>query len=168
MGELEFFRGERVELVQGIVVRMSPIGPAHASVLRRLEELLILRLVGRATISTQQPFLAADDSEPQPDIAVVPVGRYADRHPDRAFFIIEVADSSLEYDRQTKGALYAASGVDEYWIVDVAGRAVEVYTAPENGRYAETRRLVSGDHVAPASFPDVEIDVADLVDERRG
>jgi Uma2 family endonuclease len=164
MGELGFFRGERVELVEGIVVRMSPIGPAHASVVQRLLEHLVPRLLGRATVRIQQPLLAHDDSEPEPDVAIVPVGQYADRHPEGALLAIEVALSSLEYDRTTKGPLYAASGVDEYWVVDVTGRAVEVYTAPQNGGYEAMRRLVSGDRLAPAAFTEVEITVAELLD----
>lgn len=163
MGDLGFFRGERVELVRGIVVRMSPIGPAHASTVQRLTELLLPRLLGRATVRTQQPFIASSDSEPEPDIAVVPEGRYADRHPDTALLIIEVAESSFEYDRDTKGPLYAASGVDEYWIVDIFRRAVEVYANPMDGRYALTRRAEAGESVSPGAFPDVGIDVSDFL-----
>ncbi len=164
MGELGFFRGERVELVRGIVVRMSPIGPAHASVVQRLTERLLPRLLGRATVRSQLPLLAHDDSEPEPDVAIVPLGQYSDRHPDRAMLVIEVAVSSLEYDRDTKGPLYAVSGVDEYWIVDVAGHAVEVYSGADGARYTATRRLVRGDRLSPAAFVDVEIAVTDLVD----
>jgi Uma2 family endonuclease len=163
MGNLGFFRGERVELVEGIVVRMSPIGPAHASAVQRLMELLLPRLLGRATVRTQQPFVASDDSEPEPDVAVVPGGRYAERHPDAALLIVEVAESSLEYDRQTKGPLYAASRVGEYWVVDLVGRAVEVYTNPAHGGYTRTRRAVEGEIVTPSAFPDVAIDVAGLL-----
>jgi len=163
MGELGMFRGERVELVQGIVVRMSPIGPAHASAVQCLSELLLPRLLGRATVRIQQPFLASNESEPEPDVAVVPQGRYRDRHPDAASLVIEVAESSLEYDRQTKGPLYAASRVDEYWIVDLVGRVVEVFANPTNGEYALVRRAVVGDVLCPGAFPDIEIDVAELL-----
>jgi Uma2 family endonuclease len=163
MGNLGFFRGERVELVEGIVVRMSPIGPAHASAVQRLTELLLPRLLGRATVRTQQPFVASDDSEPEPDVAVVPEGRYADRHPDAALLIVEVAESSLEYDRLTKGPLYAASRVGEYWVVDLVGRAVEVYTNPAHGSYTRTRRALEGESVTPSAFPDLTIDVAGLL-----
>src|SRR5205823_4427328 len=85
------------------------------------------RLAGRARVHPQLTFIAADESEPEPDIAIVPEGSHAKEHPDRAYLLIEVAESSLDYDRETKGPLYATSRVDEYWIVDVAGRAVELY-----------------------------------------
>ena len=163
MGELGFFRGERIELVHGTVVRMSPIGPPHASIVRKLTELLLPRLLGRATVSVQQPFIAADDSEPEPDIAVLPPGDYGARHPDRALLIIEVAESSLEYDRETKGPLYAASGVSEYWIVDVAGGALEVRSHPERGAYSRSRRITSPDErLVVAAFPDVEVRVGEI------
>jgi Uma2 family endonuclease len=163
MGDLGFFQHERVELVRGIVVRMSPIGPAHASIVQRLTELLLPRLLGQATVRTQQPFVASDESEPEPDIAVVPQGRYGDRHPDTALLVIEVAESSLEYDRQTKGPLYAASGVREYWVVDVVGRAVEVNTIPVDGRYTRARRALAGESLSPTAFPDLSVDVTALL-----
>lgn len=116
----------------------------------------------RALVRIKQPFLAYDESEPEPDVAVVPDGIYADAHPDRAFLIIEVADSSLDYDRETKAPLYAASGVEEYWIVDVAARAIEVYSHPVNGRYRNLHTLDKDGSVAMAAFPDVTIEVSAL------
>jgi Uma2 family endonuclease len=162
MGELGFFRAERVELVRGIVVRMSPIGPGHACAVQRLTELLLPRLLGRATVRTQQPFVAADESEPEPDIAVVPLGRYADRHPSTALLVIEVAESSLDYDRETKGPLYAGSNVDEYWVVDVAARCVEIYGEPASGRSTRTRRAAAGETLSPRAFPDATVAVSEL------
>jgi Uma2 family endonuclease len=95
-------------------------------------------------------------------VAIVPVGRYSEHHPDRALLIVEVAETSLAYDRETKGHLYAASGVPEYWLVDVAGRALEVYRGPDGGRYAQARRALGGASVSPEAFPDVAIAVSDL------
>jgi Uma2 family endonuclease len=163
LARLDFFRGEHVELVRGIVVAMSPIGPPHSNAVSRLDRLLHPRLLDRAVVRVQQPFVAHDDSEPEPDIAVVPLGSYAVAHPDRAPWIIEVAESSLEYDRETKGPLYAASGVPEYWIVDIAGRAIEVYTEPAAAGYARMRRVTERESVAPAAFPDLAVTVADLL-----
>jgi Uma2 family endonuclease len=163
MGQLDFFRGERVELVRGTVVRMAPIGPAHASVVQRLVELLLPGLLGRATVRVQQPLVAGNESEPEPDISVVPLGAYTERHPDRAILVIEVAESSLAYDRDTKGPLYAASRVDEYWVVDVAGRAVEVHTEPVGDRYAKVRRVTGSESLAPAAFPELAIAVGTLL-----
>jgi Uma2 family endonuclease len=103
------------------------------------------------------------ESEPEPDIAVVPEGRYADQHPSIALLTVEVAESSLEYDRETKAPVYAASSVDEYWIVDIVGRAVELYASPVAGRYTHTRRAVEGESLNPAAFPDLSIDVTGLL-----
>jgi Uma2 family endonuclease len=162
MGELEFFRGERVELIHGTVVRMSPIGPPHSSTVGQLMELLLPRLHGRATLRIRQPFVAHDESEPEPDAALVPVGNYTDHHPDRALLVIEVAESSLSYDRETKGPLYASSGVPEYWIVDVIGRVIEVYTNPESGRYLEVKRVADAGQVSSKALPDVVFSVSEI------
>jgi Uma2 family endonuclease len=120
-------------------------------------------LQGRASLRIQQPLVAQDESEPEPDVALVPVGRYADRHPDRALLVIEVAESSLAYERETKGPLYASSGVAEYWIVDVIGRAIEVYAGPEGGRYLDARRLVEGERVSPKGLPDLVLSVSEIL-----
>lgn len=157
-----FYANERVELIHGIAVRMSPIGPPHADVVDRLTELLITTLGPRARVRTQSSVVAGDESEPEPDLAVVPRASYAGAHPETAFFVIEVADSSLAYDRKTKAPLYAASGIPEYWIVDVAGKAIEVYTAPVDGRYSQVQRVTTS--VSPAAFPDLVVTVASLFD----
>lgn len=162
MAQLGFFHGERVELIRGTVVAMSPIGPPHSSVVDRLTRFLVKAIDPRALVRIQQPFLAHDESEPEPDVAVVPDGTYADAHPGRAFLIIEVAESSLEYDRDEKGPLYAASDVDEYWIVDVSTRAVEVYSDPANGRYRKLQTVDKDGSVTVTAFPDVTITVASL------
>ncbi len=162
LGELGFFREQRVELIRGIVYEMAPIGPPHANVVDRLMVLLVTRLATRAQVRVQQPFLAWDESEPEPDVAVVPLGNYAARHPDRALLVIEVAESSLEHDRDTKSALYARSGVPEYWIVDVESRTLEVRTGPAGDRYAAVARFAMGEIAKPAAFADVAVAVADL------
>jgi hypothetical protein len=96
-----------------------------------------------------QPFAASNESEPEPDVAIVPSGNYVDRHPDRALLIIEVAESSPAYDRETKAPIYAASGVPEYWIVDVAGRAVEVHAGSDGQRILECAPRARGRHSEP-------------------
>jgi Uma2 family endonuclease len=160
---LGFFHGERLELIHGTLLRMPPIGPPHASVVTRLTKMLLPPLDGRAEVRTQQPIYAYDDSEPEPDIAVVPLGDYSKQHPDRAMLVIEVADSSLLHDRETKAPLYAASQVAEYWIVDLAGRAIDVYEGPAGGLYTRVRRAVPGETLAPAAFPDVAVVVSELL-----
>jgi Uma2 family endonuclease len=153
---------ERVELIRGIVVEMSPIGPEHAEPVDRLTQWLVGALAGRARVRIQQPLIAADESEPEPDVAVVPAGRYGSRHPDRAYLVIEVAKQSLTYDRTTKAALYAESSVDEYWVVDVEGRVVEVMRDPRDGEYRSLTRLRPGDVATIAAFDDVTVDIAEL------
>jgi Uma2 family endonuclease len=161
MAELGFFANERVELIHGTVVRMAPIGTGHCDVVDVCTELFVSRLVGRATVRIQAPFLAHDESEPEPDVAIVPRKRYSDQHPDEALLVIEVAESSLAYDRHTKAPLYAASGVREYWIIDVIGRAVEVHRQQVRDRYAVHHRVTAGT-IHPEAFPDVELSLAEL------
>src|SRR5262245_54823429 len=134
--EQGLFEDERVELIQGIVVEMSPIGPRHSDPIDVLNRLFVMGVGARAVVRVQQPFAASDDSEPEPDLALVAPGCYRDRHPDRALLIIEVAETSLDHDRETKCPLYASSGVPEYWIIDVNARIVEVYDTPNADRYA--------------------------------
>jgi Uma2 family endonuclease len=155
------FRNERVELIGGIVVEMAAIGPRHADPVDLLNRTFVRGLGDRGVVRVQHPFIAADESEPQPDLALVPARRYADHHPHEAFLIVEVADASLNHDRETKGPLYAASGVPEYWIVDIKARCVEVHDELVAGRYGRTRRVSSAETLAPAAFPDLVLRVGD-------
>ena len=159
LAALGFFEGERVELIQGTVIEMAPIGPPHSEIVNVLMERLVGGLAGAARVRVQQPFLAADDSEPEPDVAVVAPGSYASAHPDRAFLIIEVAESSLKYDRETKGILYALSGVPEYWVVDVVGQRVEVFTDPSEDGYRKTARVDLTGVLRVEAFPNLVITV---------
>jgi Uma2 family endonuclease len=160
--ETGLFHDERVELIHGMVVKMSPNGPAHADPIDVLTRHFIRALGDRAVVRVQLPFAASDASEPEPDLALVPPRRYADSHPSQAFLIIEVADTSLDHDRLTKAPLYATSGVPEYWIVDVKARRIEVYDTVADERYARVRCFALGESVAPAAFVDATFSVADL------
>jgi len=162
MAEMGFFTDERVELIRGMIVRMAPIGPPHSERVDLLTEIFVPPLLGRARVRIQQPFLACDESEPEPDVAVVPLGQYGNRHPDRAFLIVEVADSSLEYDRTTKAGLYAASGIEEYWIVNVRELVIEVHAKPIAGRYAHIERIEKSESLSPRAFPDVVLSLSRL------
>ena len=161
--ELGVFEGEHIELLEGQLVFMSPIGPPHSSTVTKLGELFIPALIGRATVRLQAPFAALELSEPEPDIAVVPLGDYDKAHPDRAHLIIEVAESSLARDRGVKQRLYAACDVPEYWIVNVAERRIEVHTKPLNGAYTDVHHVERGQSVRPLHFPDLEVRVGDLL-----
>ncbi len=161
--EAGFFEDERVELLYGTIVYMTPVGPPHQDVVDVLSELLIRRLGDRARVRVQGPVAASNVSEPQPDIAVVARKRYRDAHPHETFLIIEVADSSLPTDRVTKARLYAETGMPEYWIVNVRDRHIEVYTKIVDGAYAQTEVYEPGARIRITAFPDVEIAVSDVL-----
>ena len=161
--ELGEFQGEHIELLEGLLVPMSPIGPPHTSCVQRLTELLLPALLGRATVRSQQPFAALDFSEPEPDIAVVPLDRYNTAHADRAYLIIEVAESSLATDRGVKQRLYAACKVPEYWIVNLVEKQIEVYSEPDDGAYKRVRKYDASQSLRPASFPELEVRVAEVI-----
>lgn len=160
--ELGAFDDERVELLYGRIVEMPPQGPLHDGTIDILSDLLRDRLGGRARVRVQASFLAPD-SVPIPDIVVVPPGDYRDRHPDEAYLVVEVSQSSLRRDRGPKARLYAQSGVPEYWIVDVAGGLVEVHTDPVGDRYARVQPCRRGDSMRLVAFPDVELAAGDIL-----
>lgn len=163
MVELGLFEGERVELIDGVIVQMSPKGPKHESALERLTELLVQRIAGRATVRIQSGFAASDGSEPEPDVAVVPRRDYSTAHPSEALLVIEVADSSLRFDRTEKAALYAESGVPEYWVVNVRDRLIEVHDQIVGDAYTRVVPYGSGSSVSPKAFLDVELAVDDIL-----
>jgi len=161
--ELGAFRDEKIELIEGMLVPMSPIGPPHNSAVQKLGMLLLPPLVGRAAVHIQGPFAALEFSEPEPDIAVVPSGDYNTAHPDRAYLIIEVAETSLSFDRGVKQRLYATCGVPEYWIVNIAERVIEVFREPAGGAYTRIERYEGGQSLRPLHFEDLEIRVNDVI-----
>jgi Uma2 family endonuclease len=127
-----------------------------------LTRIFVPALLGRADVRVQLPFVVGDDSLPEPDLALVAVSRFGQPHPDRAFLIVEVADSSLEEDRGEKAELYAAAGVPECWVVNIPDRTIEVHTEPSRGAYTRVIPYGTGQEVAPAAFPDVFVDVTEL------
>lgn len=160
--DLGMFAEERVELLHGMVVRRSPHGPDHDATIERLTELLVIALRGRARVRIQSSFAASDTSEPEPDVAVVPIADYRRAHPTVAELIVEVAGSSLARDRGSKAAVYAASGVREYWIVNLAERTIEARTDPQHDGYRTVRIVRSHESITPVAFADLVVAVADL------
>lgn len=160
---LGVFEGEKVELIRGAIVEMSPTRPSHAFVIQKLTRRLLAAVGDRADIRGQSSFVAADDSQPEPDLAVVAVDNDGHAHPSRAHLIIEVAESSLRTDREIKGPLYAESHVDEYWIVAIERRQVEVYRDPVLGRWNTAFTVGESGSVSPLAFPDLVIAVADIL-----
>ncbi|HEY4160333.1 MAG TPA: Uma2 family endonuclease [Polyangiaceae bacterium] len=157
------FQDERIELLDGELVRLSPIGPSHAETVARLCEYLLPALSGRARVFVQAAFAAGDSSEPQPDLAIVPLGNYRAEHPARAYLLIEVSESSLAQDRGRKARLYAESCVPEYWIFNLVESVVEVHTEPLDGAYQRVTRHAPGAVIAPLAFPDLALRVDDFL-----
>ena len=159
---------ERVELIDGEILAMTPSGPHHRACVAILDKEFQRQLGRRAFVWTQMSLRLGTLSEPEPDIVVVHPRddhyRRSDPSPKDIALIIEVADTSLRRDRELKASLYARSGVREFWIVDVAGEAIEVYRAPRGGTYRRRQRVERGAVVRPRAFPDVVVAVSDLFD----
>jgi len=163
MVELGFFdEDERIELLEGVLVKMSPQGWQHAAVTTRLSKILSRNIGDSLVVRTQMPFAATKYCEPEPDIAVVIDDPSSRQHPNRALLIVEVSGDSLEDDRTTKLSAYARARVSEYWVVDLERMRVEVYTKPMRGTYARRQLLRDGDVLRPTRLPGIEIPVADL------
>jgi Uma2 family endonuclease len=167
LAELGAFRDEKVELVYGRIIRMSPIGGPHRYGVSRLNELLVRALEGRARVEIQMSFAASDDSEPEPDVAVVPLGDYLEAPPSVAFLLIEVAQSSLADDRGWKATLYAACGVPEYWIVNLVDDVIEVYREPGAEGYARVTRHGREEELRVPGFEDVVVHVCEVLPPRK-
>src|SRR5262245_48935979 len=161
MGEVGILKPkERVELIHGEIVEMSPIGPRHIAFVNSLNELLVLRLGGRALVSVQNPVALDEYSEPEPDLAVLRRRdnyKHAEPATEDVLLLIEVADTSLAYDRRVKLELYAEAGVPEYWVIDAAAEIIEVHREPGPGGYTVSQRMAGEAVIAPAAFPDVTV-----------
>jgi Uma2 family endonuclease len=157
------FDDERVELLSGVIVEMSPQDPRHAFAVERLTALLVPLARGKASLRPQLSFVASDDSVPEPDLALVPVADYSAAHPMSAFLVIEVASSSLRKDRSIKAEVYARAGVPEYWVVDLAGRCVEVRTEPVGDVYTKLVTAHPGDKLAVRCLDGAQLDIDDFL-----
>ncbi len=162
-----FHEDDRVELIDGQVVWMSPIGPEHAGCVDDLARLFGRRTGESVTVRVQNPVVLGPHAEPQPDIAVVRRRRegYRSRHPDPAdiLLIVEVADSSSEYDRAVKIPLYGRAGIPEAWLVNLRGERIEVYRAPGPEGYADVQTINRDGTLAALMLPGLEIGAADVL-----
>jgi Uma2 family endonuclease len=158
---------ERVELIEGEIYRMAPIGNRHAGCVKRLNGILTPLLAGRATIGIQDPVRLSDLSEPEPDVSVLRYRSdgYGGGHPGSAdvFFLVEAADTSLDFDQRVKLPLYARSGIPEVWIVDLPQGLIEIHRSPQAGRLREIRQARRGERLSPAAFPDLDLDTAQIL-----
>ena len=170
--ELGVFEGEPLELIGGQLVVAEPHGTYHASAISAVDYTVRAALPTGWLVRIQLPVSLDDESEPEPDLVVV-AGRPSDNrgsHPDRPVLAIEVAESSLSFDREHKGSLYARAGVQDYWIVNLVDRVLEVYRDPEvdsaaiyGWRYRSVTRLVPPAIVVPLAFTSSRIAVANLL-----
>jgi Uma2 family endonuclease len=158
---------DRVELVNGRIVEMIASGSRHAACVIRLNALLSKHVADRAIVLVQNPVRASELSEPEPDLGLLRPRSdyYAAAHPGPGdmFLLIEVAETSLDYDRSVKAALYAAASVPEVWIVDLNLGQIEVHRSPGPDGYAEVRSLGADERLAPLAFPDVSLAVRDIL-----
>ena len=153
----------RVELVEGEIVMMSPIGPRHEEIVDRLNawsSQVVTPAVARVRIQNSLA-IPGRQSVPQPDVAWVRPKDYASQRPDAAdsLLVIEVAETSLRHDLDEKAVMYAAGGVPEYWVVDAAGETVHLLRSPGPQGYAEHLVATRGERIAPLGFPDAKLSI---------
>ncbi len=157
---------DRVELLYGKIIKMSPIGSKHAACVDKIDELLKRLLAGKAIVRVQNPLIMDDLSEPEPDIAVVirKENYYADKHPsaEDVYLAIEVADFSLEKDRQIKLPIYAGARIPEFWIINLEKQELEVYQSPFKEQYRSKHTFFPGDEVSLPHF-DIPLPVSSLL-----
>lgn len=161
---------DRVELLEGIIVAMSPSNPPHASVVARVTRTLSRAAGDRAAVRCQLPLVLGRHGAPDPDVAVVEPrdDDYLAAHPTSALLVVEVADSSLKQDRLTKGPLYAAAGVLEYWIVNVPDDCIEVHRQADRAvaKYVAVSVVRRGERLELVALPGASVAVDDLLARR--
>ncbi len=172
MAEMGFFNGQRVELIDGEVILMSPQEASHATAVGLVADTLQSVFSEGFTVRVQQPLDLGEVHEPETDVAVVPGHRrdYANSHPKTAILIVEVALTSVDYDRNVKSSLYAKAGVPEYWLLNLRDRRLEVFREPVpmpeqifGFGYKSMRIYLPDETVSPLAKPDAQIKVADLL-----
>ena len=168
MAEVGILRpDERVELINGEVIVMAPIGNPHATGVRRIERVFSQTAGSSVTISGQNPVLIGERSTPQPDVAILRYREddYFGKSPsaEDVLLVIEVSDTSLAYDRNVKVNLYAQANIPETWIANLSDDCIETFTGPGPDGYATHTIYRRGDRIAPSTLPDVEFAVDDLL-----
>jgi len=154
---------DRVELIRGELLDKMPIGDAHVEVVNRLTRKFTKLLDESVTVSIQNPLVLAD-SEPEPDVALYTRKSPGKARPGDVYLVIEVADSSLDFDRTVKLPLYAEAGIRELWIVNLLDQRLEVYRQPQlDGTYALVSSLQPGEEVQPLAFPALRLSVSEIL-----
>jgi Uma2 family endonuclease len=159
---------DRVELVEGEIIKKGPIGSRHAACVRRLVAFFTGHGTQLAQVSVQSPVRLNDFSEPEPDLALLKPRNdfYAKSHPapDDLLLVIEVSDTTLEYDRGIKVPIYARAGIPQVLIVNLPGEVIESYAEPVNGTYQPSVRAKRGETVEMIAFPNLSLSVASILD----
>ncbi len=158
---------DRVELIEGEIIKMSPIGKYHAACVKRLNTILNRRVSDYAIVSVQDPIRLDDYSEPEPDIALLKLrdDYYAQELPtvEDVLLIIEVADTSVECDRNVKLPLYAKAGIPETWLANIREDRIEAYSQPANGTYQKVRLINRGEAISPEALGNLIITVEEIL-----
>jgi len=168
LGEANIFPpGSRLELINGEIIEMAPIGSHHASHLKRLIKVFSTPIQDSAIIAAQDPLELGDLSEPDPDFMLLQPHSdfYYENHPvaSDVFLLIEISDSSLKFDQNQKLRLYALHNIPEYWLLNIKDACLEVYRQPYDGLYAEKTTLRAGDNITLSQLNDININIAEIL-----
>ena len=168
MGEANIYPSDsRLELIEGEIFEMSPIGSNHASHLKRINKLFTRLIPENLFPSVQDPLQLGDLSEPEPDFMLLKPSEdsYASRHPvaEDVLLLIEIADSSLNFDQNQKLRLYAMHNIPEYWLLNLIDNCLEVYRKPKGEVFAEKTTLYQGDNITLSQLPDITIQVSEIL-----
>ncbi len=157
----------RVELIEGEIIEMSPIGSTHGGTVKRSSTFLNRKLGDVVIVSVQDPIRLNDFSEPQPDLALLKPRKdfYSNSHPapEDVLVVIEVADTSVNYDRNVKLPLYARARIPEAWLMVLRKEVIEVHSQPKNGKYQKVQRMKRGKTLTSPTIPGLSCRVADLL-----
>ncbi len=158
---------DRVELIDGVIVAMAPMGRNHRSTTNRYTRLFGESVRRRAIVQIQSSIVLDDRTMPEPDLALLreqaDFYQSNDAGPEDVLLLIEVSDSSVDYDRNEKLPRYARAGIPEVWLTILPERVIEVHTEPAGGRYTRLRTFRPGDTVSPACFPDIALPVSEIL-----
>src|SRR5262245_60685204 len=163
-GDMGVFEGRRAMLIDGVILEEGPMNPPHAITLELVEQAIRTAFGSGWRFRSQSPLVLGQDTDPEPDLAVIAgAPRGSSGHPTTADLVIEVADSSFDFDTNEKRLLYARADIRDYWVVDINARRMLVYRDPQAGDYATQQALGPADAVSPLAAPAAAVRVADLL-----
>lgn len=164
MYQMGLFRNEKLELLEGEIFKMSPIGAKHSDCVDYLNSYLVYILYKEATIRVQEPIELSDNTEPEPDLVIAQKKRYKKKHPTPkdVYLIIEVSDSSYHYDREHKLPIYSQNGIPEVWIINVNENFVEQFSNPFQGKYHFYKKFMMGEAVESKVMKNIKLNLLEL------